>query len=151
MELVASEFSSPKRGTVIGVVVDSVALLVLLGLVVFLYLRRRKKTIKITKAVEGSLMAFAYKDLQNPTENFSKKLGGGGFGSVFKGPIRSKADVEKVSRICNVAGWCIQDYETQRPIMGQVVQILEESFSKNSPSICEQIIFFTESSSSQSS
>ncbi|KAJ0111193.1 hypothetical protein Patl1_02130 [Pistacia atlantica] len=56
IKLAASEFSSPKskRGTVIGVVVGSVALVVLLGLVVFLYLRRRKKTIKTTKAVEGS-------------------------------------------------------------------------------------------------
>ena len=32
-------------------------------------------------------MAFAYRDLQNATKNFSEKLGGGGFGSVFKGVL----------------------------------------------------------------
>jgi len=35
----------------------------------------------------GSLVAFAYKDLQTATKNFSEKLGGGGFGSVFKGVL----------------------------------------------------------------
>ncbi|KAJ0053305.1 hypothetical protein Pint_02131 [Pistacia integerrima] len=74
IKLAASEFSSPKskRGTVIGVVLGSVALVVLLGLAVF-----------------------------------------------------RNADVDELSRICQVAGWCIQDDETHRPTMGQVVQILE--------------------------
>ncbi|KAL5865038.1 hypothetical protein ACOSQ3_002552 [Xanthoceras sorbifolium] len=87
IKLAASEFSSSKdnKGMVIGAVVGSMAFVVLLGLVLFVYLRRRKRTIKTTKAVEGSLMAFGYRDLQNATKNFSEKLGGGGFGSVFKG------------------------------------------------------------------
>ncbi|PKI37975.1 hypothetical protein CRG98_041648 [Punica granatum] len=38
-----------------------------------------------TKSVEGSLLAFGYRDLQAATKNFSERLGGGGFGSVFKG------------------------------------------------------------------
>ncbi|XP_044501131.1 G-type lectin S-receptor-like serine/threonine-protein kinase At2g19130 [Mangifera indica] len=102
LKLAASEFSSPKSTgrTIIGVVVGSVAFIVLLGLAVFIYLRR-KKTIKTTKAVEGSLMAFAYKDLQNATKNFSEKLGGGGFGSVFKGvlPNSSVIAVKKLESL----------------------------------------------------
>jgi len=39
------------------------------------------------RRVEGSLMAFTYRDLQFVTKNFSEKLGGGAFGSVFKGAL----------------------------------------------------------------
>ncbi|KAK3211054.1 hypothetical protein Dsin_015760 [Dipteronia sinensis] len=97
-KLSASEFSSANvinsfqtvyninKGTVIGGVVGSiVAFLVILGFIMFVYLRRRNRTSKSIKAEEGSLVAFAYKDLQIATNNFSEKLGKGGFGSVFKG------------------------------------------------------------------
>ncbi|KAK1567294.1 hypothetical protein Q3G72_010485 [Acer saccharum] len=103
IKLAASEVPSAKnnKGTVIGGAAGSVALVVILGLVTFMYLRRRKRTIKATKPVEGSLMAFSYKDLQNATKNFSEKLGGGGFGSVFKGvlPDSSVVAVKKLERI----------------------------------------------------
>ncbi|KAK9156066.1 hypothetical protein Sjap_003546 [Stephania japonica] len=38
-------------------------------------------------AVEGSLMAFTYKDLRIASKNFSEILGSGAFGSVFKGVL----------------------------------------------------------------
>ncbi|KAI9177476.1 hypothetical protein LWI28_015666 [Acer negundo] len=104
IKLAASEVPSAKnnKGTVIGGgAAGSVALVVILGLLTFMYLRRRKRIIKATKPVEGSLMAFSYKDLQNATKNFSEKLGGGGFGSVFKGvlPDSSVVAVKKLERI----------------------------------------------------
>ncbi|XP_044465925.1 G-type lectin S-receptor-like serine/threonine-protein kinase At2g19130 [Mangifera indica] len=103
IKLAPSEFSSPKSETVtvIGGILGSVALAVLLGLVVFVYLRRRKNAIKTTKALEGSLTIFAYKDLQNATKNFSEKLGGGGFGFVFKGvlPNSSVIAVKKLESL----------------------------------------------------
>ncbi|GAV71177.1 Pkinase domain-containing protein/S_locus_glycop domain-containing protein/PAN_2 domain-containing protein [Cephalotus follicularis] len=88
IRLAASEFQSPNnnKAKVIGVVVGSVGVVVLVGLVVLFILRRRKRAIRTTK-VEGSLVAFGYKDLQKATKNFSEKLGGGGFGSVFKGTL----------------------------------------------------------------
>ncbi|XP_022023615.2 G-type lectin S-receptor-like serine/threonine-protein kinase At2g19130 [Helianthus annuus] len=43
--------------------------------------------------MEGSLIAFVYRDLQIATKNFSDKLGGGGFGSVFKGVLRDSSIV----------------------------------------------------------
>ncbi|KAL9380091.1 hypothetical protein Peur_028573 [Populus x canadensis] len=102
IRLAASEFSSSKndKGIVIGGVVGSVVIVSLFGLVLFVFLRRRK-TVKTGKAVEGSLIAFAYRDLQNATKNFSEKLGGGGFGSVFKGvlPDTSVIAVKKLESI----------------------------------------------------
>ncbi|KAJ7981373.1 S-receptor-like serine/threonine-protein kinase [Quillaja saponaria] len=103
IKLAASEFSIPKnsKGMLVGVAVGSVtAVVVLLGLLVFLILRRRR-LVGIGKAVEGSLMAFGYRDLQNATKNFSEKLGGGGFGSVFKGalPDSSFIAVKKLESI----------------------------------------------------
>ncbi|KAG2717157.1 hypothetical protein I3843_03G161900 [Carya illinoinensis] len=90
LKLAASEFSSHEsnKGMVVGAVVGSVAgVALLLGPIVFIFLRRRKRAVGTAKSVEGSLMAFEYRDLQNATKNFSDKLGGGGFGSVFKGTL----------------------------------------------------------------
>lgn len=86
----SSVFSASKsgKGSMIGVVLGSVAgVVVLLAVVIGLIWRRRRREVRSSKAVEGSLVAFAYKDLQNATKNFSDKLGGGGFGSVFKGTL----------------------------------------------------------------
>jgi len=88
LKLAASEFSNKKnnKGMIIGAVVGSVAgVAILLGL--FIILMRRKRAVGTGKAVEGSLVAFGYRDLQNATKNFSDKLGRGGFGSVFKGTL----------------------------------------------------------------
>ncbi|KAB5530182.1 hypothetical protein DKX38_020263 [Salix brachista] len=101
IRLAASEFSSSKNdnGIVIGGVVGSVVIVSLFGLAMFVFWRR--KTVKMGKAVEGSLIAFGYRDLQNATKNFSEKLGGGGFGSVFKGvlPDTSVIAVKKLESI----------------------------------------------------
>ncbi|KAI9165985.1 hypothetical protein LWI28_024146 [Acer negundo] len=89
IKLADSEFSSANdninKGTVSGGVVGSiVASLVILSFIMFVFLRKRKRTIR---AEEGHLVAFAYKDLQKATKNFSERLGKGGFGSVFKGVL----------------------------------------------------------------
>lgn len=97
----SSVFSSSKssKGSMIGVVLGSVAgVVVLLAVVVGLIWRRRRREVGSSKAVEGSLVAFVYKDLQNATKNFSDKLGGGGFGSVFKGTLPD-ATVVAVKRL----------------------------------------------------
>ncbi|XAR68059.1 Non-specific serine/threonine protein kinase [Bertholletia excelsa] len=73
----------------------------ILGLILFVIWRRKRRFSGKTKTVEGSLVAFSYKDLQNVTKNFSEKLGGGGFGSVFKGtlPDSSCIAVKKLESI----------------------------------------------------
>ncbi|KAL4569820.1 hypothetical protein LXL04_025464 [Taraxacum kok-saghyz] len=71
----------------IGAVVGAVGgVICVLGLCLILIYRRKR--IKVGKTtMEGLLVAFAYKDLQIATKNFSDKLGGGGFGQVFKGRL----------------------------------------------------------------
>ncbi|KAL4569804.1 hypothetical protein LXL04_025448 [Taraxacum kok-saghyz] len=90
----SKDVSHPKRsnlvtvGAVVGVVVG---LVFVLALIFVLY---RKKRVSLGKTtMEGSLVAFVYKDLQIATKNFSEKLGGGGFGSVFKGRLRDSSIV----------------------------------------------------------
>lgn len=90
IRLAASEFASGKsnKGAVIGAVAGSVVgVLVLIGVVFTVFWMRRRHLIGTAKAMEGSLAAFSYRDLQYATKNFSEKLGGGGFGSVFKGTL----------------------------------------------------------------
>ncbi|KAG5551806.1 hypothetical protein RHGRI_010035 [Rhododendron griersonianum] len=111
LRLAASEFSKGKenkgnlpqkkenKGIIIGAVVGSVAVVLLLGLMFILIWKRQRRFVGKTK-VEGSLVAFGYRDLQISMKNFSQKmftheelrvatrdfeerLGGGGFGSVF--------------------------------------------------------------------
>ncbi|KAK9222311.1 hypothetical protein WN944_010746 [Citrus x changshan-huyou] len=85
IKLAASEFESPKnnKGVVIGSVVGSVAVVALICLIMLVYLRRRKTATVTTETLEGSLVAFAYKDLQTATKNFSEKLGGGARGLAY--------------------------------------------------------------------
>nr|KYP50310.1 putative LRR receptor-like serine/threonine-protein kinase At1g56140 family [Cajanus cajan] len=76
-------------------------IVILVLVFVFVMLRRRKRHVGAGTSVEGSLVAFSYRDLQNATKNFSEKLGGGGFGSVFKGalPDSSVVAVKKLESI----------------------------------------------------
>ncbi|XP_024019091.1 G-type lectin S-receptor-like serine/threonine-protein kinase At2g19130, partial [Morus notabilis] len=92
VRLAAFEFQSTKNGkrpiivVVIGSVVGSVVASIFLLLLVILFLvLRRKKIVWRGKGMDGTLVAFGFRDLQNATKNFTEKLGGGGFGSVFKG------------------------------------------------------------------
>jgi hypothetical protein len=39
--------------------------------------------------------------------------------------LEGNADVEQLNRACRVACWCIQDAEDHRPMMGQIVRMLE--------------------------
>ena len=84
LKLAASEIHDGKssKGKFIGVVVG-----VVVGVGVLLAILWIRKRMVSGKAAEGSLVAYAYRDLQYATRNFSEKLGGGGFGSVFKGTL----------------------------------------------------------------
>ncbi|XP_042756055.1 G-type lectin S-receptor-like serine/threonine-protein kinase At2g19130 [Lactuca sativa] len=63
-----------------------------LGVILFLIFRKKRISVGKTRMV-GSLVSFVYKDLQIATKNFSNKLGGGGFGSVFKGVLHDSSIV----------------------------------------------------------
>ena len=103
LKLAASEFHDSKsnKGTTIGIVAGAVGGIVVLLVLVLIVVIRRKRLAGARTSVEGSLIAFAYRDLQNATKNFSDRLGGGGFGSVFKGtlPDSSVIAVKKLESI----------------------------------------------------
>ncbi|XP_024020997.1 G-type lectin S-receptor-like serine/threonine-protein kinase At2g19130 [Morus notabilis] len=92
--------SASNKALIIGVVVGS-SVVLLAGLVIFSVIRQRNKKIRRQKEVQNSLTVFTYKELQNATKNFSEKLGGGGFGSVFKGtlPHSSMVAVKKLESV----------------------------------------------------
>ncbi|XP_057977654.1 G-type lectin S-receptor-like serine/threonine-protein kinase At2g19130 [Malania oleifera] len=102
IRLAASEFSSKHRKeTVIKIVVGSFAgAVALLGLLLVAVLKWRSFG-RTRKVVDGLLVHFQYRDLQNATKKFSEKLGGGGFGSVFKGilPDSTVIAVKKLESI----------------------------------------------------
>ncbi|CAL0303928.1 unnamed protein product [Lupinus luteus] len=105
LRLAASEFHDSKsnKGTIIGVVAGVVGgIVVILALLLIVMLRRRKRYVGTGTTMEGSLVAFGYRDLQNATKNFSEKLGGGGFGSVFKGML-SDSSVIAVKKLESIS------------------------------------------------
>ncbi|RLN05216.1 G-type lectin S-receptor-like serine/threonine-protein kinase [Panicum miliaceum] len=88
IRLAASEFSGTRntKKLIIGLTVAGfVAAVTVIVLATIFILRCRR--MRSLRRVEGSLMAFTYRDLQFVTKNFSEKLGGGAFGSVFKGSL----------------------------------------------------------------
>lgn len=97
LRLAASELPSSSSnkgkitGGIAGAVAGAVAVLGIISLVIWRC--RRKRLTASLKVVEGSLVPFSYRDLQIITKNFSEKLGGGGFGSVFKGIMPDSTSV----------------------------------------------------------
>ncbi|KAL5731132.1 hypothetical protein ACHQM5_003890 [Ranunculus cassubicifolius] len=77
------------KGSNTGVIAGLAAgIVALLGVLLFVIWRwRKRQAVGKTTTIEGLLVAFTYRDLQNATKNFTEKLGGGGFGSVFKGTL----------------------------------------------------------------
>ncbi|MED6174087.1 hypothetical protein PIB30_065579 [Stylosanthes scabra] len=103
LKLAASEFpnsKSNKRRTIVAVAGAVGGMVIVLAVILFALVRRRKQ-VQSGTLVEGSLKTFGYRDLQIATMNFSDRLGGGSFGSVFKGtlPDSSVIAVKKLENI----------------------------------------------------
>ncbi|KAH7532964.1 hypothetical protein FEM48_Zijuj04G0079200 [Ziziphus jujuba var. spinosa] len=165
VRLAASELRSSRKsnGRVIGAVVGGASgLAVLLGLIILVILRQRKKIFSPGKAVvEGSLYYVNGDVSFFPTWAASIIIGGGDVFSLLDPRLEGNADPEELIRVCRVACWCVQREETQRPSMGQIVQILEGILNVNLPPLPRsfpvfvdnsdpEYILFTESSSSRS-
>ncbi|KAK1405323.1 Receptor-like serine/threonine-protein kinase [Heracleum sosnowskyi] len=74
---------------------------ILLGMVTIVLLRLRKRKLGDYDGKAGDLMLFKYKDIKKSTDDFSEKLGEGGFGSVFKGTLPNSTDIA-VKRLKNL-------------------------------------------------
>ncbi|KAF5755915.1 putative protein kinase RLK-Pelle-SD-2b family [Helianthus annuus] len=101
VKVASKDLPSKKKnnGVIIGAVVGSVIGVVLIVCLIWFLIHRNRSIGKTS--VEGSLVSFVYRDLQAATKNFSEKLGGGGFGSVFKGtlPDSSVVAVKKLESV----------------------------------------------------
>lgn len=64
--------------------------------------------------------------------------------SLLDPRLEGNADREQVARIVKVAAWCVQDDESHRPSMGQVVQILEGILDLDLPPIPRSLELFVE-------
>jgi hypothetical protein len=49
--------------------------------------------------------------------------------------LEGGANMEQLTRACRIACWCIQDAEDHRPMMGQVVEILEDALAVEVPPV----------------
>ncbi|KAK4394759.1 G-type lectin S-receptor-like serine/threonine-protein kinase SD2-5 [Sesamum angolense] len=78
-------------GPVLGSTLGILGAAVSVGTAVFVY-RRKKRSEEIEEDyldhVPGMPTRFSYQELVTATDNFSKKLGEGGFGSVFEGSMK---------------------------------------------------------------
>ncbi|XP_077242131.1 G-type lectin S-receptor-like serine/threonine-protein kinase At2g19130 [Tasmannia lanceolata] len=83
-ELPGSSGGNKKANT--GLIIGAAAgVIVVVIMSILLVLIRKRHATKASNTVQGSLISFSYRYLQSATKNFSEILGGGGFGSVFKG------------------------------------------------------------------
>ncbi|KAM0943913.1 putative protein kinase RLK-Pelle-SD-2b family [Dioscorea sansibarensis] len=92
LRLAASELQDSSNGVsagvIAGAVVGGVVLCLIFVLVVIWICRRRRRTrAAFRRSKEGGLVVFSYRELEHLTKNLSERLGGGGFGSVFKGVL----------------------------------------------------------------
>ncbi|KAL9996525.1 putative protein kinase RLK-Pelle-SD-2b family [Helianthus debilis subsp. tardiflorus] len=99
---VRSPPSASKSRSNLGVILTFTigSVLFLLGIIAFLDRKRRRDTQREEESigeVPGLPNRFSYEELINTTQNFTKKLGEGGFGMVFKGTL---ADGSKIAVKC---------------------------------------------------
>lgn len=107
----------------------------------------------VQQASEGGLLDFF------PTWAMEKLTEGEDILSILDPRLEGDAEKDDVMRICKLACWCIQDEESQRPSMGQVIQVLEGFLDVDMPPMprslrifggtAESPVFFSEFSSSQ--
>ncbi|KAH7425272.1 hypothetical protein KP509_11G047700 [Ceratopteris richardii] len=105
LKIIAPETSPSTSitGIIIGCVVAGLVTFVIVGILT-IWRRRRLQDRHSLLAQERFLQElsklpprFSYKELEIATDNFSKKLGVGGFGSVYEGLLRSPAGIMKVA------------------------------------------------------
>lgn len=89
IRLHSSEFSKNNKGILYGAVGGSIVVVLVIASLILIAIKMKilGRANEIAKPVEGTVVAFGYKDLQTATKNFSEMLGRGSFGSVFKGTL----------------------------------------------------------------
>ncbi|XP_037443198.1 G-type lectin S-receptor-like serine/threonine-protein kinase At2g19130 [Triticum dicoccoides] len=93
----AAAAKSEKKKNQTNIRVVTAASIIGFGLLVLMLLaliwRNKFKPLYNNQGSGGGIMAFRYTDLVRATKNFSEKLGGGGFGSVYKGVLSDSTSI----------------------------------------------------------
>ncbi|XP_006348912.2 G-type lectin S-receptor-like serine/threonine-protein kinase SD2-5 [Solanum tuberosum] len=107
--LVSSEKKSKRVSAIVGSTIGASFGLLLMVLTCFAYIFRRRKGLEedeeeFLDQIPGMPTRFSYEELTVMTENFSEKLGEGGFGSVFEGTMSdgTKIAVKRLQGFDNV-------------------------------------------------
>uniref|UniRef100_A0A0E0PI15 Receptor-like serine/threonine-protein kinase n=1 Tax=Oryza rufipogon TaxID=4529 RepID=A0A0E0PI15_ORYRU len=93
LRLAAKDVPSSRKNKIkpiVAVVAASIVSLLVMLMLILLVLRKKLRFCGAQlhdSQCSGGIVAFRYNDLCHATKNFSEKLGGGGFGSVFKGVL----------------------------------------------------------------
>uniref|UniRef100_A0A453NKT3 non-specific serine/threonine protein kinase n=1 Tax=Aegilops tauschii subsp. strangulata TaxID=200361 RepID=A0A453NKT3_AEGTS len=86
---------------VVGIVLACVAAALIASALLAWFLlsrrRRRRRLDSMANEAGSSLAVYSYGDLRAATKNFSNRLGGGGFGSVYRGVLKSGDTVTEVA------------------------------------------------------
>ncbi|KAG6520619.1 G-type lectin S-receptor-like serine/threonine-protein kinase At2g19130 [Zingiber officinale] len=100
LRLAASELQSSERNkkrvvslVIIGAIVLAILFSSVPAILIVMKKRESRRMIEKAKAIQSGLVSFTYNELQQATRKFSTKLGGGGFGSVFKGSLPGSNDI----------------------------------------------------------
>ncbi|KAJ1270960.1 hypothetical protein BS78_06G091500 [Paspalum vaginatum] len=108
LRLAAKEVQGWKSKRRSGMVIGGVAIgagIALTGFILAVVILRRIGKCRSSHTVDKNdrggigIIAFRYIDLERATKNFSEKLGGGSFGSVFKGCLLSNSTAIAVKRL----------------------------------------------------
>jgi len=57
-------------------------------------LSRRKRRLEKIANQDSSLHVYSYSELRTATNNFSERLGGGGFGTVYRGVVNGHTQTQ---------------------------------------------------------
>ncbi|KAL9244524.1 hypothetical protein vseg_018293 [Gypsophila vaccaria] len=97
------------------------AVLIILGFII--NWRQKRRLIKAAKTIKTSLTRFGYRDLQLSTKNFSLKLGGGGFGSVFKGTLPDLTEIAVKKLECISVAHGEKQFRTEVSAIGNIQHV----------------------------
>ncbi|KAK3119210.1 hypothetical protein QOZ80_9BG0715870 [Eleusine coracana subsp. coracana] len=99
VRLAAKEVLSGKTKRSVGKIFGAIgpSILTMGFIIIIVTLMRRKGKLSCYKVDDGQggvgIISYKYVDLQRATKNFSEKLGGGSFGSVFKGCLPDSSTI----------------------------------------------------------
>ncbi|XP_066378271.1 G-type lectin S-receptor-like serine/threonine-protein kinase At2g19130 [Miscanthus floridulus] len=71
----------------LGIVLACIAALAVAAVAAWILVSRRRRRAEMANQKSSSLAVYSYGDLRSATSNFSERLGGGSFGSVYRGVL----------------------------------------------------------------